>query len=194
MRGLYALTRREQDANAAVVPVPEEPARLVDVAGGHGGFAMAMCRRHPTLRATIVDLPASAAVGRRIVAEEGYSDRIEFREGDVFEVGLGEGADVVSAFNLVQHLAPGRVSELFRLARAALREGGCLVVGETERPPASGAVSQVGALGGLLFYAMSGARAYSQDELAGWLRGAGFGEVRVHRNERSPWRIVLIAR
>ena len=78
--------------NAALVPV-DDPSRLVDVAGGHGAFAMAMCRRHPGLEATVIDLlPPSAAVGRRIVAEEGCADRVSFREGDVFELGLGTGS------------------------------------------------------------------------------------------------------
>ena len=60
-----------------------------DVAGGHGGFAMAMCRRHPRLQATILDLPASVAVGRRIVEEEGLEERISFHEGDALVDDLG---------------------------------------------------------------------------------------------------------
>ena len=63
IRGLFEISRPEQDANAALVGV-EDPRLLVDVAGGHGGFAMAMCRRHPGLHATVIDLPPSAAVGR----------------------------------------------------------------------------------------------------------------------------------
>ena len=63
IRGLFEISRAEQDANAALVPV-SAPRRLVDVAGGHAGFAMAMCRRHPELEATVLDLPPSAKVGR----------------------------------------------------------------------------------------------------------------------------------
>ena len=64
IRGLFEISRPEHDANAALVPV-DSPHRLVDVAGGHGAFSMAMCRRHPGLEATVIDLPPSAAVGRR---------------------------------------------------------------------------------------------------------------------------------
>lgn len=39
------------------------PARLLDVAGGHGPFAMAMCRRHVGPRATVIDLSPSEAAG-----------------------------------------------------------------------------------------------------------------------------------
>ena len=193
IRGLWEVSRAEHDANAALVPV-EGPRRLVDVAGGHGGFSMAMCRRHPGLRAEVVDLAPSAAVGREIVAEEGFTDRVSFREGDVFDVGLGEALDVVSAFNLVHHLPEERDRELCRMARAALRSGGALVIGDTERPDPEDPVSQHGALSSLLFYAWSHGRNFSRSEIAGWLEEAGFVEVEVHRNERSPWRIVVIGR
>jgi SAM-dependent methyltransferase len=193
IRGLFEISRAEHDDNAALVPV-DEPAELVDVAGGHGGFAMAMCRRHAGLRAAVLDLAPSAAVGREIVAEQGYADRISFREGDVFEAGLGEGLDVVSVFNLIHHLPEERDRELVGMARAALRPGGCLVIGDTERPAPGERVSQHGALSSLLFYTWSHSRNFGRAEIAGWLEDAGFDGVSVHRNERSPWRVVVVGR
>jgi SAM-dependent methyltransferase len=193
IRGLFEISRPEHDANAAMVPV-EAPRRLVDVAGGHGGFSMAMCRRHPDLRATVLDLPPSAAVGREIVEEEGFSDRIAFREGDVFEVGLGEDLDVVSVFNLIHHLPEERDRELCRMARAALRPGGCLVIGDSARPEPDEEVSEHGAISSLLFYAWSHSRNFRPSEIRAWMREAGFGDVETHRNERSPWRIVVVGR
>jgi SAM-dependent methyltransferase len=193
IRGLFEISRTEQDANAALVPV-KDPRRLVDVAGGHGAFAMAMCRRHPGLEAEVIDLPPGVAAGREIVAEEGYADRVSFREGDVFEVGLGEGLDVVSVFNLVHHLPEERDRELCRLARAALRPGGYLAIGDSERPEPADPVSQHGALSSLLFYSWSHGRNFSRTEIAGWLEESGFTSVTVHRNERSPWRVVVLGR
>jgi SAM-dependent methyltransferase len=193
IRGLFEISRPEHEANAAMVPA-EEPRRLVDVAGGHGGFSMAMCRRHPGLQATVLDLPPSAAVGREIVEEEGFSDRVSFREGDVFEVGLGEDVDVVSVFNLIHHLPEERDRELCRMARAALRPGGCLVIGDSARPEPGERVSEHCAISSLLFYAWSHSRNFRPSEIRAWMREAGFGEVETHRNERSPWRIVVIGR
>jgi SAM-dependent methyltransferase len=193
IRGLFELSRPEQDDNAAVVPV-EDPHVLVDVAGGHGGFAMAMCRRHRELTATVVDLAPSARVGRRIVEELGFADRISFREGDVFELGLGEDLDVVSVFNLVHHLPEERDRELCRMAREALRPGGCFVIGDSARPEPGEPVSEHGAISSLLFYAWSHGRNFSSSEIAGWMGDVGFTEVEVHRNERSPWRVVVVGR
>ena len=193
IRGLYEISRPEHHANAALVPV-KDPRRLVDVAGGHGAFAMAMCRRHPNLRATVLDLPPSVAVGRRIVEEEGYGGRVGFEAGDVFELGLGEDLDVVSAFNLVHHLPEHRNQELCRMARAALRPGGCLVIGDSAQPEPGEDVSEHGAVSSLLFYAWSHSRNFKPSEIRAWMDEAGFGSVEVHRNERSPWRVVMVAR
>jgi SAM-dependent methyltransferase len=193
IRGLFEISRAEQDANAALVKV-DSPQRLVDVAGGHGGFAMAMCRRHPGLLATVLDLPPSAAIGRRIVAEHGFADRVEFREGDVFDVGLGENLDVVSVFNLIHHLPEERDRELVRMARAALRPGGALVIGDSARPEPGGHMSAHGAVSSLLFYAWSHSRNFAPSEVRGWLEDAGFEDVQVHQNVRSLWRMVVVGR
>jgi SAM-dependent methyltransferase len=193
IRGLFEISRAEHDANAALVPV-DDPVRLVDVAGGHGGFSMAMCRRHPNLRATVLDLPPSVAVGRVIVEEQGFAEQVSFREGDVFEVGLGEDPDVVSVFNLIHHLPEERDRELCRMAREALRPGGCLVIGDSARPEPGEDVSEHGAISSLLFYAWSHSRNFTPSEIRSWMREAGFGDVETHRNERSPWRVVVIGR
>jgi SAM-dependent methyltransferase len=193
IRGLFEISRPEHDANAALVPV-ESPRRLVDVAGGHGAFSMAMCRRHPALEATVIDLPPSAAVGRRIVAEEGYADRVSFRDGDVFEVGLGEDLDVVSVFNLVHHLPEERDRELCAMAYGALRAGGFLVIGDSARPEPGEAESEHGAISSLLFYAWSHSRNFKPSEIRAWMLEAGFADVALHRNDRSPWRVVVVGR
>jgi SAM-dependent methyltransferase len=193
IRGLFEISRAESAANAALVPV-RSPRRMLDVAGGHGGFAMAMCRRHPGLSATVVDLPPSAAVGRRIVAEQGFAERVSFREGDVFELGLEPGVDVVSVFNLVHHLPDERVTELFAMARAALAPEGCLVIGDTARPEPGEDASANGAMSSLLFHAWSGGRNLSVRELRARLGEAGFDRVEAHHSVPAPWRVLLVAR
>jgi hypothetical protein len=193
MRGLFQIARRENKLDANLVPV-EAPRRLVDIAGGHGGFSIAMCKRFEDLEATIVDLPPSAAVGRKIVAEQGFGERIDFREGDVFEVGLGDGVDVISTFNLVHHLSDERNRELCRLGREALAPGGCMVIGDAAAPEEGEPVSEPGAISSLLFYAWSHGRNYKPSQMRSWMEDAGFEEVVVHRNLLTMWRVVLIGR
>ncbi len=187
------MTRGEHNEAASLVPV-SEPRALLDVAGGHAGFAMTMCRRHPRLTATVLDLPASVAVGRRIVAEEGLTRRISFREGDALEDDLGKNLDVISMFNLLHHLPPPAVQALLGRAHSSLGAGGCLVVGETERSEPGEHVNRNGAMSGLVYYPSSGTRNYTRCELAAWLEQAGFRTVEVHRSEASSWRLLLLAR
>lgn len=193
VRGLFELTRGEHDEAAQLVDA-SDPRELLDVAGAHAGFAMAMCRRYPQMRATVLDLPASVAVGRRIVAEQGFAELIRFREGDALEDRLGEQLDVVSMFNLLHHLPPASVSALLARARRCLRVGGCLVIGETERSEPGEPSSLGGAMSGLVYFASSGTRNYTRGELTGWLEQAGFATVEAHRSTLSPWRLLFVAR
>jgi 2-polyprenyl-3-methyl-5-hydroxy-6-metoxy-1,4-benzoquinol methylase/DNA-binding MarR family transcriptional regulator len=194
IRGLFQLARGEYNEAAQLVPV-SQPQRMLDIAGGHGGFAMAMCRLHPTLTATVLDLPASAHVGRQIVAQEGFQDVVSFRDGDATVDQLGQQFDVVSMFNLLHHLPPMTVQALLVRAHAALRApGGCLVIGETERTEHGEPPSLNGAMSGLVYFASSGTRNYTKRELTSWLGDAGFQEVNVHRSDTSPWRLLYVAR
>jgi SAM-dependent methyltransferase len=142
----------------------------------------------------VLDLPPSAVVGRRIVAEEGFADRVSFRDGDVFELGLGEGVDVVSVFNLVHHLPEERDRELCEMAHEALRPGGFLVIGDSARPEPGEPVSEHGAISSLLFYAWSHSRNFKPSEIRAWMQVAGFADVTLHRNPQSPWRVVVVGR
>ena len=193
IRGLFELSRHEHAENVRRVPNPQ-PRTLLDIAGGHGGFAMAMCRVHPQLRATVLDLPASARVGRLILAEEGLGEQVAFLEGNALEGELGTGWDVVSIFNLLHHLSPEDVQGLLARAHRALEPGGCLVVGETERTEPGEPVSLNGAMSGLVYFVSSATRNYTRKELTLWLGEAGFARVQVHRSEHSPWRLLYVAR
>jgi SAM-dependent methyltransferase len=193
IRGLFELSRHEREEWARLVPV-SDPRELLDVAGGHGGFAMAMCRRFPHLRATVLDLPASARVGRRIVAEEGFAERVRFREGDALVDPLGEPVDVISIFNLLHHLAPDGVRQLLGRARSALRPGGYVVIGETQHAEPGEPPNAIGALSALVYFVSSGTRNYSTGELRAWLEESGFAAIEVRSAERAPWRLLYLAR
>jgi hypothetical protein len=68
------------------------------------------------------------------------------------------------------------------------------VIGDSEQPEPDEPVSQHGALSSLLFYAWSHGRNFTRRQIAAWLEAAGFERVETHRNERSPWRVVVIGR
>jgi hypothetical protein len=183
--GQYQLARLSSDAVAKAVALPTNASSLLDVAGAHGEFAMALCRRHDGLRATVVDLPGSTAIGREIVAEAGVADRVGYVEGDMFEADLGGPHDGALTFNIVHHLSPASATALFERIAAALRPGAPLCVLDLYVPPA-GKRRDSGSFLGLFFHLTSGADLYRAEQVSGWLRDAGFGEPRVKRLAQLP--------
>jgi len=184
IRGQFELARLSAPEVARALRLPPRPARLLDVAGGHGWFSVELCRRHPTLKATVLDLPGSAAVGREIVAEAGMSDRVTHVEGDLFEADFGGPYDGALCFNIIHHLTPEQNADLIGRLHGALAPGGKLAVldlftQENRRPDTS-------ALLGLFFYLTSAAATYSPDDLRSWLAKAGFGRPRRISIRRIP--------
>jgi SAM-dependent methyltransferase len=190
--GQYELARLSSSAVAKAVALPGSARSLLDVAGAHGEFSMALCRRHDELVATIVDLPGSAAVGREIVRENGMSERVRHREGDMFEADFGGPHDGALAFNIVHHLSAEQAQELFRKIGASLRPGAPLCVLDLyDRPPDKRPDS--GSFLGLFFHLTSGADTYSIEDVSTWLTATGFGAPRVKTLPQLPGLAMLRA-
>jgi 2-polyprenyl-3-methyl-5-hydroxy-6-metoxy-1,4-benzoquinol methylase len=193
IRGQFELARLSAPEVAKALRLPERPRRLLDVAGAHGWFSAELCRRHDELEATVVDLPASAAVGREIIAEAGMSERVRHKEGDAFETELGGPYDGALCFNLIHHFTPERNVELFRRINAALVPGGTFAVLDLFTQ-SSGKRPDAAAFLGLFFYLTSGAATYSPEELRSWLVQAGFGQPRKVKIRRIPNQTLYEAR
>jgi 2-polyprenyl-3-methyl-5-hydroxy-6-metoxy-1,4-benzoquinol methylase len=191
--GQYELARLSAGEVARAVDLGERPTALLDVAGGHGWFSAELCRRHETLRATVVDLPGSARVGRRIVARAGMSDRVEHVEGDMFEVDLGGPYDGALVFDIVHHLSAEQIVALLRRVWAALRPGGTVAVLDMFRSDATRQRASAAALG-LFFHLTSGADLHSPAEIDAYLREAGFTTPKRVRVRRLPDQALYLAR
>lgn len=183
--GQYQLARLSSDAVAKAVGLPPNARSLLDVAGGHGEFSMALCRRNPNLRATVIDLPGSARIGREIVDRAGMSERVRHHVGDMFEIDLGGPHDAALCFNIIHHLSPDQARVLFTRIGDALAPGARLSVLDLYTRPA-GKQPDSGAYLGLFFHLTSGAETYSTNQVADWLAHSGFGTPRIKRLPRLP--------
>lgn len=191
--GMHALAQINAPVVARAIRV-RAPKRLLDVGGGPGGYAVAMCRRHPELRADVVELEAPAEIGRELVALEGFGERIRYRTGDALECDLGSGYDVVTINNVLHNLPPERCAALVRRAAAALRPGGTIALFELERPPRGRRGARISSALGVLFWILQHTRAYSADELTVWLRAAGCRRVKLRRPAALPGSVIALAR
>jgi 2-polyprenyl-3-methyl-5-hydroxy-6-metoxy-1,4-benzoquinol methylase len=193
MRGLFELSRLSSDVVARLIGA-RRPSSALDLAGGHGEYSMALCRRHEALKATVVDLEGAARIGRRIVEEQGMADRVTFEVGDFFEADLGHDHDVAMANSITHHFDEERNVTMLRRAREALRPGGTMAVFDLERAEPGKRGTQIGTLTGLLFYVTSHARTYSGPELEAFLEAAGFERVRSRHHPRLPGSVLVLGR
>jgi SAM-dependent methyltransferase len=190
--GQYELARLSSDAVAKAVGLRDGASSLLDVAGAHGEFSMALCRRHPGLSGVVIDLPGSARVGREIVASQGMSDRVVYVEGDMFSADFGGPHDGALAFNIIHHLSPEQIQELFKRIGASLKPGAPLCVLELyDRDP--GKRPDSGSFLGLFFHLTSGADTYSRAEVSSWLAAAGFGTATAKTLPQLPGLAILRA-
>jgi SAM-dependent methyltransferase len=187
------LARQAAGPLARAIPA-RSPRRLLDLGGSHGLHAAAMCRRHPGLHATVIDLPPAARFGRHVIAQEGMSDRVQHVEGDIFQADLGSEWDLISAHALLHNFSPERCLDLLRRAHEALAPEGTLAILEIERAPRGRRGTRAGALSSLLFHTFGEGRCYQPQELRDMLKTAGFTRVRVRHPLQLPANFLALAK
>jgi demethylspheroidene O-methyltransferase len=161
---------------------------LLDVGGGDGSFLRAVAKAAPRLKLMLFDLPpvANRAVIR--CAEAGLSDRIEIHGGDAIRGTLPQGADIISFVRIIHDHDDDSALAMLGAARAALPEGGTLLIAEpmSDTP---GAEPIGDAYFGFYLMAMGRGRSRSPAALRALLAQAGFGQIR-----ELPTRLPVLCR
>lgn len=153
---------------------PDQPLRVLDVGGGHGGYSIALARRYANVQPTVFELPAAAAVARQIISDEAMADRVAVQEGDFQKEELGSDYDLLLLFGvLVSETPEGKVA-LLRKAYAALKPGGTVAVrsfwlDDTRTEPLQSTLFSLHML-----LATEAGDISTQSDMLGWLREAGF--------------------
>ena len=148
--------------------------RLLDIGGGHGLYAGALVQRHEGLRAEVLDLPGACEAGRAIIARAGLGDRVSHREGDFREADWGADLDMILIFNVLHNATEDEVQVLLHKAHAALRPGGTLVLCDAVHRGDDANLDMAAGWNELFFFAISGAQAWPESALVGWMEEAGF--------------------
>ncbi len=151
--------------------------RLLDIGGGEGIFLTAAGRRWPQLELTLFDLPAVAARARERLLANGLAARASVFGGSFLNDTLPTGADLVSLIRVLHDHDDAAASTILRKAHAALPPGGVLLLAE---PMAGtpGAMAIGDAYFGFYLAAMGSGRPRTAEEIANFLRDAGFQNIR----------------
>lgn len=186
VKAMHQLARFCAAEVAAKIPVPRGATRLLDVAGSHGAFSVALRKRHPRLEATILELPGAARVAARLFAADG----LRWVEGDALAAPL-PACDVTLCFQLTGHLSEAQRRALFAALFAALPKGGVAAVLDHYTP--DGGASDGAALVALNYFLVSRTPRLRVGQVRAELEAAGFAGVRVHRVLRSLGQTLLVA-
>jgi hypothetical protein len=192
-KGMLEGARFNAPILAKHVPVRKGATSLVDLGGSHGLMGAQLCRKHPPMRSTVIDLPAAIEHASALAQREGIADIVDHQAGDLTTHHWGSNVDVVLMANILHHFLPDQILPLLARARLALQAGGTIAIWELERPGRGSKPSGGDGLA-LFFKLTSTASAYSGDEYAGWLTAAGFERVKIVRPRLSPGAVVVHAR
>jgi SAM-dependent methyltransferase len=184
MRNIASLPAAEL---AKRVPVPRGARDMLDIGGSHGYHSVVLCRRHPGLRSTVLDLPEAVRYAAPLLEMEGMGDRVVHRVGNASTDDFGvETFDLVYTSSLVHHLEDEENRDLARQVARALRPGGHYVIVDTVRPRSAKEAGQIGTLGDLFFALTSRAGTWSFEEMADWQRSAGLEPRKPIRLRTGP--------
>ncbi|MEJ2053958.1 MAG: methyltransferase [Calditrichaceae bacterium] len=150
---------------------------VLDVGGGSGCFSMEFINRKPGLRATIFDLPNVMPISKKIIENEGFSEKIEFYTGDYTSDKLPAGFDLVFLSAIIHSNSFEINQELVKKCCDALNPGGKIVVqdwimSDTKTEPVQGAIFSINMLVGV-----EGGDCYSESEVTTWMKNAGFTDI-----------------
>lgn len=169
------------------MPVPRDARDMLDIGGSHGYHSVSLCRRHPGLRAVILDLPQAVEHAAPLLAEEGMGDRVVHRPGDALTADLGsEAYDFVLMSNLAHHFSDDENRDLARRIARALRPGGVYAIMDLIRARSPADVDQIGATREFQFALMSGSGLWAYATMADWQRDAGLEPKRAIRFVTIP--------
>ncbi|MBV9324440.1 MAG: hypothetical protein JO352_11685 [Chloroflexi bacterium] len=152
--------------------------RLLDVAGGAGGFSIALAQRYPELRCTVLELAAVCQLTQGYIARYGVETQVDTLALNMFFEPWPEGYDAVFFSCVLHDWDLEHRTELIQRAYAALPAGGRIFIhemlltdaGDGPLAPALYSLSmRIGTLG----------KQFTASELRTALESAGFGQVTV---------------
>jgi SAM-dependent methyltransferase len=186
--GVEAITAGAAHALAAI-PELAEARRLLDLGGGTGSFVLPALAAHPSLEATVVELPAVAAIARERLAGE---PRAHVVAADLFAEDLPDGHDTVLLANVVHLFGRERNGDLLRRARRTVADGARLLLVDFWTDPTHTEPGMAALLAGEFLLVTGEGDVYSVEEMRDMLAAAGWALVE-HRPLAGPQTLIVAA-
>lgn len=165
---------------------------LLDVAGGPGTFCIKLCERNPKLRATVFDLPQTLEITREITESFGMGERIARRPGSYLTDAFGSGYDSVLLSSMFNQESPQVNKEILRKAFEAIDPKGLVLVQDQMLNPQKTGPLLSALIGVNQLIHTPGGAAYSEKEIAEWMKEVGFRKIKpIRLPPPSPFTVLV---
>ncbi len=151
--------------------------QVADIGGGHGGFMAELLMANPHLEGILVDQEKVLSRASEVLAAQGVQDRCRLEPANFLEA-VPSGADISTLCNLLTDWDDTHAIQILRNCRAAMGEGGRIVVIDRVMPPADDPAHRSAAFLDLFFLVMEGGCIRTNGEFASIFKTAGFRLVR----------------
>lgn len=156
------------------VILPSLPHHLLDLGGSHGLYAIACCRRYPTLTATIIDFDEALRHTHTIVAEAAMSGRVQLLPADFTQMEFPPSQDCILMFNIIHGFREDVNRGFIRRALKALKPRGKIyILDQIREERRKAAIAQfMPLMVGLNLLNEIGGSTYSYEHVKEWTTGA----------------------
>jgi len=152
--------------------------RVLDLGGGSGAYSIAFAKASPDVGCEIVDVPEVVPLTAEYVQKAGVSAQVSVRPGDMLHGGFGSGYDIILLNAICHMFSEEENRDIFRRARQAFGPGGRLVVQDFILNPDKTGPQHAALFSLNMLVATDAGASYSELEYNGWMKDAGFTEVR----------------
>jgi ubiquinone/menaquinone biosynthesis C-methylase UbiE len=165
-----------------ITPVSENPSEMLDIGGSHGLYSIELCKKYPTLKATIIDLPQVEEFTKSILKKHNMEDRIKFQTGNALVDDFGENKyDLIFVSSLLHHFKSEENHLISKKIAKALKQNGYYVIQEYIKPVAQSVDDLSSILMDLCWSITSTSGTWTLDELKEFQNKEGLMHYSVNR-------------
>ncbi len=150
---------------------------ILDVAGGSGGVAIALCESFLNVKVSVIDLPEVVSITREFITEKGLTDRIDIISGDVVKNPPDGQYNAAVLRSFIQVLSPDNAKQALKNIGSVIASGGAVyIIGRFLDD--SYLYPEISVAHNLIFLNLyNEGRAHTGQEYHEWLSSAGFIKI-----------------